>query len=111
MGTGGHFNPFSKEHGAPHDENRHVGTLRLHTRCISQRLIIHCFSPSPQLRRSRQRGTYPISSNILFGSFSLQASDAQGVVNLNIEDAQVSLNGPFSVVGCVSRTLSCCYSF
>ena len=29
MGTGGHFNPFAKDHGAPKDENRHVGTLSL----------------------------------------------------------------------------------
>ncbi|KAF9623178.1 hypothetical protein IFM89_037759 [Coptis chinensis] len=27
LSTGPHYNPASKEHGAPHDENRHAGDL------------------------------------------------------------------------------------
>ncbi|KAI8381403.1 superoxide dismutase [Radiomyces spectabilis] len=55
--AGPHFNPFSKTHGAPEDENRHVGDL---------------------------------------GNIN---ANADGKATLKVTDNQISLIGPYSVIG------------
>jgi len=55
--AGPHFNPNNKEHGAPEDQNRHVGDL----------------------------------GNVV--------ADADGVAQVTIEDRQLTLVGPNSIVG------------
>ena len=64
--AGPHFNPFERTHGAPSDQNRHVGDL----------------------------------GNI--------QSDSRGVASVSIEDSLVTLNGIFSVVGCVAAFPAFC---
>jgi Cu-Zn family superoxide dismutase len=54
---GEHFNPFCKNHGAPEDEERHVGSL----------------------------------GNII--------ATAEGTAKIHIEDKQVKLIGPYSIIG------------
>lgn len=60
---GEHFNPFCKNHGAPEDEERHVGSL----------------------------------GNII--------ANAEGTAKIHIEDKQVKLIGPYSIIG---RSVSVC---
>lgn len=57
ISAGGHFNPFSKQHGGPKDDNRHAGDL----------------------------------GNVM--------ANADGVVTVDIVDAQIPLEGPNSIVG------------
>lgn len=43
----------------------------------------------------------PQDSNRHVGDLGNVRSDASGIVTLDIADSQISLNGPYSIIGCV----------
>lgn len=106
-GAGPVFNPFGKAPGAPGDDNRRVGDLGTHPAAR----VSPFGGPQCALRltwwravRGDSRPRLPppatlITANSVAGAAGNIEANVSGVAKINMEDAQVKLIGPQSVIG------------
>ncbi|KAL0323516.1 UNVERIFIED_CONTAM: Superoxide dismutase [Cu-Zn] 1 [Sesamum angustifolium] len=85
LSTGPHFNPASKEHGAPDDEVRHAGDLAM-SRLEKMLMLL-----LPHLEQHVLKH--------IFVSLNSDTNGTAGTASFTIVDNQIPLSGPNSIVG------------